>query len=221
MGRRAKWRNRLHSIKEQIERSKTQVWLRKDIEDLFEVKHTSGKKLIRATAKVANVGRVYMVDKQDLLNMVDRLIQGDDSDKVLGELYDKAPPAPEPTSVRVALPDFCKNVTLEELPSNIQIGPGRLEVTGDALMILKSLIILGEALKGPRDLEEAITIWNSTPVTDQKLVQFIKTLRRQFNPDGSRTESTETYQPKEDVVAADAAEEIISFITTPIPWLPR
>jgi hypothetical protein len=188
MSRRAPWRNDLHPIQERVTRSQLESWRREDIEDLFGIKREAARNIMLATAQIANLGGVYVVSRYALLELIEKLIAADNPARVLSTLLDQAPAAPAAKPIRVPIPEQFKTVSLSELPSNIGIEAGRLEITGDAFEILQSIALLARALEGELDLGQFCAVCNRTPETDQKLSGLLTELRRRFSPDGSAVE---------------------------------
>ena len=210
MSRRAPWRNDLHPIKERIARSKVEYYQREDIEDLFHVKRVTAGKLMRATGAIQNLGRVYAVSRHDLMDLVERFINTDDVNRVLNNLLDKAPEPPDSKPIKVEIPEQCKYVRLNELPDNIVIEAGRVEIKGDGLTIIQSLGLPARALETDCDL--FIKACNQTPETDKKLSQLLGNLRRSVNPDGSPVQSSQGADP---AITTDEKGEHVTFVTGP------
>jgi hypothetical protein len=213
MSRRAPWRNDLYTIKERIARSKLEYYQREEIEDLFHVRRVTAGKIMRATGAIQNLGRVYAVSRHDLMDLVEKFINTDDVNRVLNNLLDKSPEPPDSKPIRVEIPEQCKYVRLNELPNNIVIEAGKLEIRGDGLTIIQSLGLLARALETECDL--FINACNQTPETDQKVSKLLGNLRRSFNPDGSPVEST---QGAGSATETDTKEERVSFVTGPPEW---
>ena len=87
----------------------------------------------------------------------------------------EAEPPPKPKPLRVALPADLRSARLPDLPANITLGPGRLEITAaTAVGMLESLVTL--ALVMQNDLErfqEIIEPPAPAPVLDQDLRDLI------------------------------------------------
>jgi hypothetical protein len=87
---------------------------------------------------------VYAVSRHDLMDLVERFINSDDVYRVLNNLLDKAPEPPDSKPIKVEIPEQCKYARLNELPNNIVIEAGRVEIKGDGLTIIQSLGLLRE-----------------------------------------------------------------------------
>jgi hypothetical protein len=211
MGRRAPWRNDLHPIKERVTRSKLEYWRREDIEDLFSIKREAARNIMLATAKIENLGGVYVASKYALLDLIEELIAADNPDRVLANLVDRAPQPPAAKPIRVPIPEQFKTASLTELPTNILIEPGRLEIKGDGLAILQSLALLARALEGELDFAQFCAVCNRTPETDKKLSNLLTELRRRFTPDGSPVQPAPTAE-------SPAMEDIEEKTTFLIGW---
>ena len=212
MARRAPWRHDLHPIQERVTQSKLEYWRREDIEGLFAIKREAARNIMRATSKIENLGGVHVVSKYDLLELIEKLIVDDNPDRVLANLLDEAPSPPTAKPIQVPIPEQFKTVGLNELPSNIVIEPGRLEIKGDALTIIQSLALLARALEGEIDFAQFCERCNQTPEPDKKLSSLIGELRRHFNPDGSSVELSATAES-----APQDGEERVTFLTGS-PW---
>jgi hypothetical protein len=208
MARRAPWRHDLHPIRERATRSKLEYWRREDIEDLFKIKREAARNIMRATANIENLGGVHVVSKYALLDLIERLIADDNPDRVLANMLDAAPPAPVTKPIKVPIPEQFKSVGLNELPSNIVIEPGRLEIKGDAIVILQSLALLARALEGDLDFAQFSERCNRTPETDKKLFNLLGELRQRFDPDGSPVETSPTASAPQ-----QHGEENVTFVT--------
>jgi hypothetical protein len=181
-----RWRNELHPIQERVTRSQLESWRREDIEDLFRIKREAARNLMLATAQIANLGGVYVVSRYTLLDLIEKLIAADNPARVLATLLNQAPAAPTARPIRMPIPEQYRTVSLSELPSNIGIEAGRLEITGDAFEIFQSIALLARALEGELDLGQFCAVCNRTPETDQELSGLLTELRQSFSPDDLR-----------------------------------
>jgi hypothetical protein len=210
MARRAPWRHDLHPIQERVTQSKLEYWRRAEIEDLFAIKREAARNIMRATSNIENLGGVHVVSKYAILDLIEKLMADDNPDRVLANLLDKAPPPPIAKPIQVPIPEQFKNVRLNELPSNIIIEPGRLEIKGDAIVILQSLALLARALEGEIDFAQFSQQCNRTPETDKKLSTLLTDLRQRFSPDGSPVKLSNSAPQDDD-------GERITFLTGS-PW---
>lgn len=208
MARRAPWRHDLHPIQERATRSNLEYWRREDIEDLFKIKREAARHIMRATSNIENLGAVHVVSKYALLDLIDKLIAADNPDRVLASMLDAAPPAPVTKPIKVPIPEQFKSVGLNELPDNIVIEPGRLEIKGDAMVILQSLALLARALESDLDFAQFSERCNRTPETDQKLSNLLGELRHRFALDGSPADPSPTASAPQ-----HPDEERITFVT--------
>jgi hypothetical protein len=213
MARRAPWRHSLHPIQERATLSKLEYWRREDIEYLFAIKREAARNIMRATGNIENLGAVHVVSKYALVDLIEKLIAADDPDRVLANLLDKAPSRRIEKPLQVPIPEQFKTIGLSELPSNIIIKPGRLEIEGNAFVILQSLALLARALEGEIDLAQFCKRCNQTPETDKKLYNLLGGLRKRFNSDGSPVESSATT----DSASLDEGEDSGTFLIGS-PW---
>ena len=89
-----------------------------------------------------------------------------------------APPAPKP--LRVALPADLRNVMLRDLPENIKLTRGRLEISApNTIGMLENLALLAQALQN--DLDSAQATWypvrEAATDEDDDLKAFVLHLR--------------------------------------------
>jgi hypothetical protein len=213
MSRQAPWRNDLHPIRERVTRSKLEYWRREDLEDLFRIKREAARNIMLATAQIANLGGVYVVSRYALLELIDKLVAGDNPCRVLADLLDQAPAAPAAKPIRVPIPEQFKTVSLHELPSNIIMEEGRLEIRGDGVGILQSIALLARALEGELDLAQFCAVCNRTSETDKRLLGLLTELRQRFRPDGSVVEPVTTT----DLAPLEVGEERAVFLIG-CPW---
>ena len=180
MGRPVKWSRELHSIRERAERARTETWGRVDIEELFGVGRVTAQTLMKAIGEVQPVGGAHFVERSSLLSFLDAMIDAPDFDLALRSrvLEADAPPSPKP--LRIALPADLRSVLLRDLPANITLSPGRLEITADSTVgMLESLALLAQAMQN--DLVQVQAVLDPPPapphVEDDDLRAFLAELR--------------------------------------------
>lgn len=182
MPRPVKWSRDLHLLRERAERSKTETWSRQDIERLFNIGRASAQSLMKAIGLVQSVAGAHFIERSSLLSFLDAMIAAPSVEEGLRLrlLEADAPPAPKP--LRIALPTDLRNVMLRDLPPQIQLSPGRVEIAGDsAVAILESLALLAQAMQN--DLSQIVALLEpptAPPLTkDEDIVSFLAQLRGQ------------------------------------------
>ena len=142
------WSNRLHEIREHVERSRIQTWRRRDLESLFEIKRAAAQMLMRTIGGVQNVGGTHLVDRETLMEFLDRSLASEDLSTTVHALRLEAGPAPQPQPLTFALPEDLRCVMADDLPAHIQLTPGQLVITGEnAEEIIEGLYLLAQALQ--------------------------------------------------------------------------
>ncbi len=182
MPRPVKWSRDLYLIREHVGRSKTETWSRREIEDAFSVGRATAQTLMKAIGDVQSVGAAYFIERSSLLSFLDEMILAPSVEEAFRQrvLEAKLPPAPK--TLRVALPQNLRNIMVRDLPLNISLLPGRLEITAGSLIeLLESLALLAQAMQN--DLESVRTVLEpatSAPVVaDEDLRSLLANLRRQ------------------------------------------
>ena len=180
MARPVKWSRDLYPIRERAAHSRTETWARKDIERLFDIGRASAQSLMKAIGEVQAVGGAHFVERSSLLAFLDEMVEAESVENALRHrlLEAQAPPAPKP--LRVALPVGLRNVMLRDLPENIKLTRGRLEISAsDTIGMLENLALLAQALQN--DLTSAQMLWDPPPETqknsDDDLGAFLRHLR--------------------------------------------
>jgi hypothetical protein len=180
MARPVKWSRDLYPIRERATHSRTETWARKDIERLFDIGRASAQGLMKAIGEVQAVGGAHFVERTSLLAFLDEMVEADSVENALRHrlLEAEAPPAPKP--LRVALPADLRNVMLRDLPENINLTRGRLEISApDTIGMLENLALLARALQN--DLDSAQATWDpvreSATDEDDDLKAFLLHLR--------------------------------------------
>ena len=152
-----KWSRDLHPIRERAQRSKTETWSRQDLENLFNVGRATAQTLMKAIGDVQSVGAAHFIDRASLLAFLDEMIAAESVDEAMRKRLLEAEAPPAPKSLRVPIPTGLRNVMLRELPDNIKISPGHLEITAlTAVGMLESLVLLAQAMKNDLDQVKAL-----------------------------------------------------------------
>jgi hypothetical protein len=180
MARPVKWSRDLHSIRERASHSRTETWARGDVERLFDTSRASAQSLMKAIGEVQSIGGTHFVDRTSLLSFLDEMIAADSVEMALRTrmLEADAPPSPKP--LRITLPATLRNVMLRDLPVNIRLAPGRLEINAPTTeAMLESLALLAQAMGNDlSSVQDALEPPAPFRVEDDDLRSFLDGLRR-------------------------------------------
>ncbi len=182
MGRPVKWSRELHSIRERAALARTETWGRVDMEELFGVGRATAQTLMKAVGEVQPVGGAHFVERSSLLGFLDAMIDAPDFDQAFRSrvLEADAPPSPKP--IRIALPADLRSIMLKDLPAQISLSPGRLEITADsAVSMLESLTLLAQAMQNDLAQVQAVLEPPAKPpyIEDDDLRAFLAEFRSQ------------------------------------------
>ena len=143
MARPVKWSRDLYPVRERALHSRTETWSRRDIEHLFGIGRVAAQNLMKAIGDIACVGAAHFVDRTSLLRFLDEMIAAPSVEQGLKERMLEAEPPPKSRALRVSLPAGLKSSMMIDLPSNIEITPGRIFITASsAVAALESLCAL-------------------------------------------------------------------------------
>ena len=152
MPRPVKWSRNLHLIRERAANSRIETWSRIDLENLFSVGRATAQTLMKAIGEIQAVGGAHFIERPSLLSFLDAMIEAPSVEQALQARMLEAEPPPKPKPLRVALPADLRSAMLPDLPVNITLGPGRLEIAADtAVTMLESLVALAVVMQN--DLE--------------------------------------------------------------------
>ena len=152
MPRPVKWSRDLHPIRDRANRSKTETWSRKDIEDLFGIRPSSAQSLMKAIGEVLTVGGTHFVDRGSLLAFLNEMVQAESVETALQLRLELAAPVAKPKTLRVRLPAELRLATLDDLTPNVEIKPGEVRVTGaNTVEVLEGLALLATVLQNDLD----------------------------------------------------------------------
>lgn len=135
---------------------------------------------MKAIGEVQSVGAAHFVERSSLLAFLDEMIVAASVDEALRRRVAEADAAPASKALRVALPHDLRNVMVRDLPDNIRLSAGRLEITADsAESMLENLVLLSQAMQN--DLEQVRGILEPPvfppAVDDPELQDFLAGLR--------------------------------------------
>ncbi len=158
MARPIQWARDLHLLRDRARNSRTETWSRIDIEHLFGISRASAQNLMKAIGQVQNVGGAHFVDRPALTTFLDSMIAAPSVEEALRQRSAKAEPPPRPRTLRVSLPEDLRRAMLPDLPANIMLEPGRLEIRADsAVGMLESLLTLAMVMQNDlRRFQEVI-----------------------------------------------------------------
>jgi len=131
MARTVSWRHQTDTILRRVQNSATESWTRQDLERVFEVKRATAQKLMRAIGEVSNVGGTYVVPRSAILRYLEEIAGATDLTAAHRERVQLAEPPPRPRSLRLTLPEDLRSVMLRDLPHDISLGPGKIEIRGE------------------------------------------------------------------------------------------
>jgi hypothetical protein len=181
MARTLAWRARIPEIRQRVENSVVETWTRKDLENVFELKRAAAQLLMRAVGEVHNLGGIHVVERNSLLAFLDQIKQADDPEAVRREKILLAEPVPKPRHLKNTLPHDLRSVMIRDLPPEIVLSHGRLEISGrNADEIFERLLLLAQAVQN--DLDTAAEMLDPPPVIrsiqDDDLKELFADLRR-------------------------------------------
>ncbi len=157
MPRPVKWSRDLHSIKERATRSRTETWCRVDLEHLFGVGRATAQMLMKAIGDLQLVGGAHFVERTSLLAFLNAMIQAPSVDEALRIRIRVAEPAPRSKPLRVSLPSDLRSARLPDLPANITLASGRLEIAApSAVAMLESLVALAMVMQNDLERFQAV-----------------------------------------------------------------
>ncbi len=181
MPRPVKWSRDLHNIRDAANRSRTETWSRPDIEHIFAVSRASAQSLMKAIGGVQSVGASHFVDRSSLLEFLDEMITAESVEAAFQKRLIGANPAPRPKPLQVSLPDDLRHAMLPDLPGNVTLEPGRIEIRADsAEAMVESLFTLALIMQNDLDRwSQLIEPPRENPAhVDDELRTFLNHLRQ-------------------------------------------
>ena len=181
MARPVKWSRDLHPIRERARNARTETWGRKDVEDLFGVGRATAQMLMKAIGEIQPVGGAHFVERPSLLSFLDAMIAAPSVEEGLRARMLEAEPPPRPRPLRVSLPVDLRSAMLPDLPPNIRLAPGRLEIEAPtAIAMLESLMTLALIMQNDLDRFQAAIEPPSYPpeITDAEIRMHLEQLRK-------------------------------------------
>lgn len=152
LARPIQWARDLHLLRNRARSSRTETWSRTEIEHLFGIGRASAQNLMKAIGQVQNVGGAHFVDRPALVTFLDSMIAAPSVEEALRQRSAEAEPPPRSRALRVSLPEDLRRAMLPDLPANITLEPGRLEIRADsAVGMLESLLTLAMVMQNDLD----------------------------------------------------------------------
>lgn len=180
MPRPVKWSRDIYLLRERTARSRTETWSRQDIEALFGVGRASAQSLMKAIGEIQAVGGAHFVERPALLAFLDAMIAAPSVEEALRERLAEAEPVGRPKTLKVSLPEDLRRARMPDLPANVALSPGRIEITaGTAIGMLESLVALALVMQNDLDRFRDAIEPPIVPVvtTDEELQAFLGRLR--------------------------------------------
>ena len=179
MARPVKWSRDLHAIRERATRSRTETWSRVDLEALFGVGRATAQTLMKAIGEIQSVGGAHFVERSSLLSFLNVILEAPSVEEGLRTRMLEAAPAPKSKPLRVSLPSDLRSARLPDLPPNITLALGRLEINAStAVSMLESLVALAMVMQNDLERFRAVIEPPSTSlVEDQELRAMVRRLR--------------------------------------------
>ena len=182
MARPVKWSRDLYPIQERARHARIETWSRKDIEYLFGVGRATAQMLMKAIGEIQPVGGAHFVERPALLSFLDAIIAAPSVEEGLRSRRLEAEPSPRPKPLRVSLTQDLRSAMMPDLPPNITLTPGRLEIEAPtATAMLESLMTLALIMQNDLDrFQVAIEPSPEPPeVSDTDLLALFGGLRQQ------------------------------------------
>ena len=178
MARPVKWAWDLYSVRERATRSRTETWNRQDLEHLFAVGRVTAQTLMKAIGEIQSVGGAHFVERSSLLSFLDQMIAAPSVEEALRSRLLAAEPPPKRQVLRVTLPPDLRSAMLPELPLNITLEAGRLEIRAKtAVAMLESLVTLAMILQNDLDRFQAVLEPLPDPKPDREVQEMLRGMR--------------------------------------------
>ncbi len=179
MPRPVKWALDLHLLRERAASSRTETWSRQDLEHLFSVGRATAQTLMKAIGNIQPIGATHFIDRPSLLEFLDAMIAAPSVEEGLRDRLVEAEPVPARKRMKVSLPQDLRHAMLPDLPSNIALSAGKLEIRADTTVgMLESLVALATVMQNDLDRFEAlIEPKRTSPVEDDGLRRWIERMR--------------------------------------------
>ena len=137
--------------------------------------------LMKAVGEIQPVGGAHFVERPALLSFLDAIIAAPSVEEGLRNRRLEAEPPPKAKPLRVSLPQDLRSAMMPDLPGNIKLTPGRLEIEAPtATAMLERLMTLALIMQNDLDrFESAVDPPAPAPeIQDCELRDFIGHLRQ-------------------------------------------
>ncbi len=179
MPRPVKWALDLHLLRERTASSRIETWSRQDLEHLFSVGRATAQTLMKAIGNIQLIGATHFIDRPSLIDFLDAMMAAPSVEEGLRDRLAEAEPAPARKRMKVSLPQDLRHAMLPDLPSNITLSAGLLEIRSQtAVGMLESLLALAMIMQNDLDRFQAlIEPTRTSPVEDADLLRWIERMR--------------------------------------------
>ena len=120
------WLPRLHEIRREINKSVRSHYERKDLEPIFHLQHRAAHQLMQLLP-CTKIGRSLIIERQALINFLDRIHEADDPASVLHS-FRAAKEAPKRRTLRNLVQKDNTPAALETLPTSLELRPGEVNI---------------------------------------------------------------------------------------------
>ena len=170
VGRPVQWLRELHRLHAEAARSRVETFARRDIEQLFGIGCVQAQALMKAVGGLQAVAGAHFLERPALLAFLDELLQAPRPEQALQARLEGAQPAPRPKPLRIRLPGSLRTAMLPELPRNVRLTPGRIEILAPtAEQIAESLLALALVMQNDDRWRELVEPTASpVPVKDDE-----------------------------------------------------
>ncbi len=185
MSRPVAWLGELPRLRAEARRSRVETWARRDIEHLFAVGRVQAQALMKAVGGVQAVAGAHFVERAALVAFLTELLEAPEPARLLRDRIQEAEPAPRPKPLRISLSPDLRTAMLPELPANVRLSPGRLEILAPtAERMAESLLALALVMQNDDRWRQLVEPPAPPPVEDEELDGWLRDLRaRHAGPD--------------------------------------
>ena len=179
MARPVQWLRELPRLRAATERSRTETFARRDIEHLFGLGRVQAQALMKAVGGLQAVAGAHFVERPALLAFLDELVQAPEPARAFQTRLQEAEPAPRPKPLRIRLPAELRTAMLPELPANVRLSPGRIEILAPtAEQMAESLLALALVMQNDDRWQQRVEPPAPPPlVEDEELQSWLQNLR--------------------------------------------
>ncbi|ADW70974.1 hypothetical protein [Granulicella tundricola] len=150
MPRPISWLPRLHQIRKTVDSSVRSHYERKDIETLFELQPRAAQLLLEMLPTTL-IGRSRLVARESLAAFLEQMRVSDDPSAKLEDIR-KDPPPPPRSRLRTLIQRDRHPISLAELPPEINLTTGRLEIRFTTIeQLARHLYSLAQSMESDGD----------------------------------------------------------------------